>query len=842
MSGGFFRGTTADQDTRFSNKHAKLLKSHKFPPELENLVDMTKVKMDVMRPWIAHRATELLGFEDEVLINFIYGLLEEKVVNGKEIQISLTGFMEKNTGKFMKELWTHLLSAQQNASGVPQQFLDAKEEETRKKQEDMDRITRELKRTKEKEGREHEPEKVKMDREAVDVKAANLETHSRRRTKFSSKWSAEDKEKDETNGSKETARLGISQSPRPADHSMSPPRGTRSRSISKSFSTSRSHSRSRSLSASPKALRRSVSVGRRSHSLSRRSSTPRRVGSRLRSPSPAPLRGRSPSPARRRLRSPSPAPSRRRSPSPARRRLRSPARRRSRSPVWRRSRSPIYRRSRSPVRRRSRSPVRRRSRSPVRRRSRSPLRRRSRSPLRRRSRSPLRRRSRSPVRRRSRSPVQKRSRSPIRRRSPSPFQRRPQPPYRHRSPPSSTSPPVRGRSPSPVRRQYQGGPSTPPHSPIRRRTTVPTRQRSPSPGSRSSSPSGRVSVSPTRGSPPSYLKRGSPKRQQRSPVARDEHRFLSLDTFRNVQRNAPDHEAPRKETAERSLSVRSLERDPKGRRIPHNGQPALSLSPYKSPSSSVSPPAAGRSPSQERGPIPPKRQSGSMSVKDRLGRVEVGERISSRVKEDKRENKGPVNDKHDKDKLSHEKLASHHSRTQVQNKSKNDDGRRNHPELLPGKTRDSEIGYKAGEMNQEAVKLPIVERHNQSSLVDTGSDESEPKRKHKGSKRKDATSDEDSSHDSRNEDRKEAKRRRKEEKRLRKEEKHKRREERRRKKESRRSEKLKLKAGRNDSLSSNFDKSHDSPDESTLVDQKKLEIELREKAIESLRAKKGVGH
>jgi serine/arginine repetitive matrix protein 1 len=56
-----------------------------------------------------------------------------QVVNGKEVQISLTGFMEKNTAKFMKELWTLLLSAQKNASGVPQQFLDAKEEETRKK-------------------------------------------------------------------------------------------------------------------------------------------------------------------------------------------------------------------------------------------------------------------------------------------------------------------------------------------------------------------------------------------------------------------------------------------------------------------------------------------------------------------------------------------------------------------------------------------------------------------------------------------------------------------------------------------------------------------------------------
>ncbi|OAP07146.1 hypothetical protein AXX17_AT2G25330 [Arabidopsis thaliana] len=134
MSGGFFRGTSAEQDTRFSNKQAKLMKSQKFAPELENLVDITKVKMDVMKPWIATRVTELLGIEDEVLINFIYGLLDGKVVNGKEIQITLTGFMEKNTGKFMKELWTLLLSAQNNPSGVPQQFLDARAAETKKKQ------------------------------------------------------------------------------------------------------------------------------------------------------------------------------------------------------------------------------------------------------------------------------------------------------------------------------------------------------------------------------------------------------------------------------------------------------------------------------------------------------------------------------------------------------------------------------------------------------------------------------------------------------------------------------------------------------------------------------------
>jgi serine/arginine repetitive matrix protein 1 len=36
--------------------------------------------MEVMKPWIARKVTELLGFEDEVLINFIHGLLEAKVI------------------------------------------------------------------------------------------------------------------------------------------------------------------------------------------------------------------------------------------------------------------------------------------------------------------------------------------------------------------------------------------------------------------------------------------------------------------------------------------------------------------------------------------------------------------------------------------------------------------------------------------------------------------------------------------------------------------------------------------------------------------------------------------
>ncbi|PWZ55527.1 Cyclin-dependent kinase B2-1 [Zea mays] len=61
------------------------------------------------------------------------GKVTLKEADGKKIQIQLTGFMEKNTVKFMKELWSLLLSAQQNASGVPQQFLDEKEAEIHQK-------------------------------------------------------------------------------------------------------------------------------------------------------------------------------------------------------------------------------------------------------------------------------------------------------------------------------------------------------------------------------------------------------------------------------------------------------------------------------------------------------------------------------------------------------------------------------------------------------------------------------------------------------------------------------------------------------------------------------------
>jgi serine/arginine repetitive matrix protein 1 len=40
---------------------------------------MSKTNLDVIKPWITKRLQELLGVEDDVVIEFVFNQLEEKV-------------------------------------------------------------------------------------------------------------------------------------------------------------------------------------------------------------------------------------------------------------------------------------------------------------------------------------------------------------------------------------------------------------------------------------------------------------------------------------------------------------------------------------------------------------------------------------------------------------------------------------------------------------------------------------------------------------------------------------------------------------------------------------------
>ena len=105
MSGGSFRGVSASQDGRFDDKTKKLLKSTKFPEHFASRVDMAKVRMEAMMPWIQGEVAKYLGFEDEVVIGYIESQLQETTVDPKKMQIALTGFLEKHTAAFMRDLW-----------------------------------------------------------------------------------------------------------------------------------------------------------------------------------------------------------------------------------------------------------------------------------------------------------------------------------------------------------------------------------------------------------------------------------------------------------------------------------------------------------------------------------------------------------------------------------------------------------------------------------------------------------------------------------------------------------------------------------------------------------------
>ncbi|KAI3873201.1 hypothetical protein MKX03_034291 [Papaver bracteatum] len=867
MSGGFFRGTSADQDTRFSNKQAKLLKSQKFAPELDHLVDIRKVKMDVVKPWIATRVTEFLGFEDEVLINFIYGLLDGKEINGKEVQIQLTGFMEKNTGKFMKELWNLLRSAEQNASGVPQQFLDAKEEEIKKRKEEADRITLEIQKK-----RDIEQEKAKeMDDEFDKTRSQGDGFNSI--PKRLPPVDEEDIASEERNGSRGNNRL--SSSPHSAQRGLSPKFGRK---------------QSRSMSRSP-PRRRSISPDRRYRSPIKRSISPRR---RL-----SPRRHRSPL--------------RRRSPY---------SRRRSTSRSWRRSPSPARRRSRSPGRRRSRSPARRRSPSPARRRSPIPVRRRSPSPVRRRSPPPLRRRSPSPRRRRSPSPFQRRSRrrSPTpRRRSPSPFRRRSPSPLGSISPPRRSVSPI---SPKESRRSPMGSPQQ------RNRNRSPYTSRSPVYRSRRSLSRDREIQTNGVGSKTNrddYLSQRV--RGRRSPVrhtpereevkfSAQEHKALDPVSRRpRVSLRSPQRE-PRKPTGVQGkvpVRLHSPEISPSGSESPPPLRKVISGDDKRTFSPSESPLRVTREQRNRAESASPVRQIRDHRARHRGSPETSGDedaRRHARLSPRKRTRLSPaaaLKNMHDEEYSPEDSTRdqsgdarSQHAVFEVCRKKERDfksekasvmaerpgrntqnisshssdvvdyghgrvEGEKSKLDVIPdeqtgSKKRPRSSNLEGNEQGDklEASQKPTIRVDHQIATSDSDSEENDKyriggvdKRKEKESERHQMASGDDASDDSQIDTKKDAKRRRKEEKRLRKEEKRRRREERHRKKEERRAGRLKSKS--KDTVPSDTKKnqkfgdddvalrreSHLSDTEEDL-DPKQHEIELRKRALESLRAKKAI--
>jgi len=89
MAGSFYRGTSIDQDGRFTNKEKKLILGKVWPEIFDTRINLKKVDLKVIKQWINKKITEILGFEDELVINLAISEIEscdEKGPNPKKIQ------------------------------------------------------------------------------------------------------------------------------------------------------------------------------------------------------------------------------------------------------------------------------------------------------------------------------------------------------------------------------------------------------------------------------------------------------------------------------------------------------------------------------------------------------------------------------------------------------------------------------------------------------------------------------------------------------------------------------------------------------------------------------------
>ncbi|KAK7261515.1 hypothetical protein RIF29_27829 [Crotalaria pallida] len=419
-----------------------------------------------------------------------------------------------------------------------------------------------------------------------------------------------------------------------------------------------------------------------------------------------------------------------------------------------------------------------------------------------------------------------RSRSNSNYRSPSPVRRRMHSPFRHSSPSFRQR-----RTPSPVRRRRSPSPGR--------------RHRSPSPARRRRSPSAWRRRSPViRHMSPSPLRRRSPSWNSQSPISADayvaEHqkdcylRIMSPLALCCLYREIGIQGLHTINHKIHDPCLGSLQFD--RYLLKHEIGPTVNIEEKDS---------AAKFHLLE---FSPKRGAGHLASEyhgydDNIDRSKKGGEIKCNESSGKRDEtpaqqKSPMT----KESFSHERARESYG-IAIKKPDDKDHSHSNH-------AKDTDLLGKSDTTQSLARKVACV---NQSDSIVSGSEESgkhrmegKDRRKHKNFERKFVTSEEDYSDDFELENRKEAKRRKREERELRKEEKRQRRNDRQLRREERRAEKLKTKI-KSDVYISGVDEAeridyHLSDNEETLLEQKKLEIELRNKALESLIAKRGMNH
>lgn len=140
------KGSMTINDGRFENKTKKMINKIIFPVELGKRVNMQKINFKTFKYWISEKIQNILGIEDEILVDMIFNELEkQQYPDPRVIYIQLIPFLERHVRKFMVDLWVLLISAQKNSIGVPQEIINKAKEENKRKHMEENRYSKILK-------------------------------------------------------------------------------------------------------------------------------------------------------------------------------------------------------------------------------------------------------------------------------------------------------------------------------------------------------------------------------------------------------------------------------------------------------------------------------------------------------------------------------------------------------------------------------------------------------------------------------------------------------------------------------------------------------------------------
>ena len=92
------RGAGAIDTPFFQDKTEKEKKELKCSKILNVKIDSKKVVINVLKPWITEQINAIMGFDDDVLINLVFNLLEKsRYPDAKDMLLQLKPFLNDDT-------------------------------------------------------------------------------------------------------------------------------------------------------------------------------------------------------------------------------------------------------------------------------------------------------------------------------------------------------------------------------------------------------------------------------------------------------------------------------------------------------------------------------------------------------------------------------------------------------------------------------------------------------------------------------------------------------------------------------------------------------------------------